>query len=66
MTVPISDHYVLDVGHHAYQESATCCICAEPMFLGQKVIEVPFVPGKPKWMATAHLGRAINNNEVEV
>lgn len=66
MATRITEHYVLDSGHHAIQEGATCGICADPLQVGQKAIEVPFDPAKPKWLVTVHLSCGIDSNDVEI
>lgn len=60
----LSEAYRLDDYHMAIEENMSCCICGEEF--EPEEIAVPITAGiRGQFVTEAHLGCAINNNEIE-
>lgn len=68
VTVKLSDAFELESWHDLVDDGADCAICGDELEVGKKVIYVPAgLDGVwAKAQVPAHLGCAINGNEVDL
>lgn len=67
--VAMSESFELESWHDVIDDGADCGICGDEMEVGQRAIYVPAGFTEPPWdkaSVIAHLGCAINGNEVDL